>query len=168
MDEPQSLEVDSATWPALVFAIRCMIDGLELRARVAGQADPVKGPEAAREYREDVERLQRLLPQLGVSPTQPDPGREAVRWLDGVYTAVDGEPMRMVEQPDLQRLIDGAVERHRSGSLTVADLLEALADATGLRPAEVIRRTALARASLDDEQRPRRLGLDTDLGLSPQ
>lgn len=95
-----------------------------------------------------------------MSRTDPDPDREAVRWLDGVYTAVDGKPVRMVEQPDLQRLIDRAVERHRSGSFTVADLLEApLADATGLRPAEIIRRTALARASLPDEQRARRLGL---------
>ena len=168
MDAPQNLEVESDTWPALVFAIKRTIDDLELRARVAGQADPGKGPEAAVGYREDVERLQRLLPQLGVSPTPPDPDREAVRWLDGVYTAVDGKPVRMVEQPDLQRLIDRAVEKDRSGSFTVADLLEALADATGLRPAEIIRRTALARASLADEQRARRLGLDLDLGLSHQ
>ena len=168
MDAPQNLEIDSATWPALVFAIKRTIDDLELRARVARQADPDKGLEAALGYREDVERLQRLLPQLGVSRTHPDPDREAVRWLDGVYTAVDGEPVRMVEQPDLQRLIDRAVEEHRSGAFTVADLLEALADATGLRPAEIIRRTALARASLADEQRARRLGLHLDLGLPPQ
>lgn len=168
MDAPQNLEVDSATWPALVFAIKCTIDDLELRARVAGRADPVKGPEAALEYREDVERLQRLLPQLGVSPTPPDPDREAVRWFDGVYTAVDGEPVRMVEQPDLQRLIDRAAEQHSTGSFTVADLLDALAEATGLQPTEIIRRTALARASLADEHRARRLGLHLDLGLSPQ
>ena len=168
MDEPQILEVDSADWPALVFAIRCMIDGLELRARVAGQADPVKGPEAAGEYRDDLGRLQGLLSQLGVPPTLPDPDREAVRWLDGVYAAVDGEPVRIVEQPDLQRLIAAAAERHQAASLTVADMLDALADATGVDPAEVIRRTALARTSLDGEQRTRRLGLHTDLGLSPQ
>ena len=66
------------------------------------------------------------------------------------------------------RLIAAAAERHQAASLTVADMLDALADATGVDPAEVIRRTALARTSLDGEQRTRRLGLHTDLGLSPQ
>lgn len=73
MDALQNLEIDSATWPALVFAIKRTIDDLELRARVDRHADPDKGLEAALGYREDVERLQRPAATARRVPHRPRP-----------------------------------------------------------------------------------------------
>lgn len=144
MNTPKTvtLTVDDELWTALTVALERSIDDLELRAMISERHDEHLGIESAEGYRSDIRRLNDVLHHLGVNPRVPRAFKEAVVWLDGIYTARGGEPVRMVEAPDLQTLIDSAATRRQDGRATLADLLVALAEATGQSTSEVVRRAA--------------------------
>lgn len=139
-----TLTVDDELWAALTVALERSIDDLELRAMVSERHDEHLGVQSAEDYRSDIYRLNQVLKVLGSRERRPAPWKEAVVWLDGIYTVRDGEPVRLVDQPDLQRLLDEVTDRRTDGPPTLSDVLAALAEATGESRQDVVRRTAAA------------------------
>lgn len=118
-------------WPvvdALLYALQRTTDDLEARAIVAEERDE-RGPGSAREYRTNIRRLRQVMDQLGADTRGPDPEQAAVRWIDGVYTIVDGKPVRMLSQPELQRQVEATIRLHEQGLLPLRDLLLKLREA---------------------------------------
>jgi hypothetical protein len=142
---PIRLAIDPDALPAVTFALQRTIDDLEARAIVVADRDLDLGPSSAAEYRTDIDRLCGLLGQLGHSAARPDPERAAILWSDGTYTIEDGRPVRLTTTPDLDRLLEQAIERRHDGRLTPSVLIELVAEATGTDTIEVAERLVAAR-----------------------
>ncbi len=119
-------------WPVvdvLLYAVQHTCDDLEARAIVAEERDPERGPVSALEYRSHIRRLRQVTDQLGADTRPPNPEQVAVRWIDGIYTVVDGKPVRMLSQPELQRQVEATIKLHEQGLLALPDLLLKLREA---------------------------------------
>ncbi len=119
-------------WPAtdvLAYAIQRTMDDLEARAIVAEHHDPELGPTSARDYRADIARLRSVLGQISPDIRLPDPEQAAVRWIDGTYTVVDGQPVPMLAQPELREVLEATTALRGAGLLPGDQALDLLASA---------------------------------------
>lgn len=129
------LRVDPEAVAALGFALQRTIDDLAARALVAERHgdDMQLGEDSANEYQADIGRLMVLLSQLdGFEVREPDPERDPLAWLGGLYAIRSGQPVPIGPLEPFERLLTVALNRSHAGHLSGVELAAALELASGV------------------------------------
>lgn len=127
MNVTHTLKLDRQTASDVAWAAQRAMDHLAAQTILAEHDAHHSAPANIAEYRSQIRRLRRVADKLEPDLLRPPmPETVAVPWYGGVYTILEGKPVRVGAAPDIRDLLEAGKALCENGLLTPQQALELL------------------------------------------